>query len=169
MGTQIKDIKDKLIFQAGYIATNIGLNKAMGQIYGALYLSRKPVSLEELAKVCRMSKGNASINIRRLERWGAVKKSWAEDDRRDYYEANKDILGFTIKHGIRVFNERLQEGEEIISDTDKNVSGVDDAQLTGEEKETIEYYRKNLKELSALINKLKKIVSRLSIIEDFIK
>lgn len=47
--------------------------KIMGQLYGLLYLSPKPLTLDEMAESLSISKGNVSINIRALERWNMVK------------------------------------------------------------------------------------------------
>lgn len=38
-----------------------------------------------------ISKGNASMSVRQLATWGAVKQVWQRGDRRDYYEANVDF------------------------------------------------------------------------------
>ena len=168
MKNETMQLKEELMHKAGYIAANMGLNKSMGQIYTALYLSSKAMPLEDLAKSCRMSKGNASINIRRLERWGAVTKSWANDNRKDYYEANRDILGFSLNHGLKVLSDRVQDGENIIENTLKKLSGV---HISGDsmEKENLEHYMKNLKELDGLIKRLKGLLNNANFFTGIIK
>ena len=84
MAGNLDKIRNELIFKAGQIAESVGLNRSMGQLYAALYLGNRPMSLNELVRVCGMSKGNVSINIRRLENWGAVKKVWGRDNRKDF-------------------------------------------------------------------------------------
>lgn len=76
----------------GQLGTTLGLNRVVGQIYALLFLSDKPLSLDEISKNLKISKGNVSINIRELEGWGAVKKVWVPGSRKDYYEANQDTL-----------------------------------------------------------------------------
>jgi HTH-type transcriptional regulator, glycine betaine synthesis regulator len=87
---------------AGELAESLSFNRSVGQIYGLLYLSDTPLSLEEIAKRLRMSKGNASINLRALEGWGAVRSVWVEGSRRDHYEANRDIKAIATR--------RIEEG-----------------------------------------------------------
>ena len=63
----------------------------MGQLYGLIYLSPKPLTLDDMATNLSISKGNVSINIRALERWNMVKHIWVKGDRKDYYEAETDF------------------------------------------------------------------------------
>ena len=42
----------------------------------ALYLSGEPLSLEELARRLKVTKGNISVAIRQLEQMGMVHRSW---------------------------------------------------------------------------------------------
>jgi DNA-binding transcriptional regulator GbsR (MarR family) len=74
----------------------------MGQIYALLYLSIEPVSLGEIAEQLCISKGNASLNIRNMERWGLIHPISKRGDRRDYYQAETDF--WKIARGI--LNER---------------------------------------------------------------
>lgn len=68
-----------------------GLGKTTGEIYAALYLSREPVSLEDLARRLRVTKGNISVLVRNLERLGMVRRAWRKGDRRVYFEAETDL------------------------------------------------------------------------------
>jgi DNA-binding transcriptional regulator GbsR (MarR family) len=95
-------IRDNLIQELGRISSFAGFNKATGQIYALLYLSMKPVSLGEIAEQLGISKGNASLNIRSMERWGLIQPISKTGDRRDYYQAETDF--WKIARGI--LNER---------------------------------------------------------------
>jgi DNA-binding transcriptional regulator GbsR (MarR family) len=70
----------------------LGLNRTVGQIYGLLFMSSAPVSLDTIVGTLKISKGGVSVNIRELERWGAVKKVWVQGSRKDFYEANHDFV-----------------------------------------------------------------------------
>jgi DNA-binding transcriptional regulator GbsR (MarR family) len=75
----------------GRITSFWGFSKIMGQLYGLLYLSPKPLTLDEMAENLSISKGNVSINIRALERWNMVRQVWVKGDRKDFYEAETDF------------------------------------------------------------------------------
>ncbi len=95
---------------AGKISANmLGMvNKVGGQIYALLFLSREPMSLDEMAAALQISKSNISINIRLLEDSKLVRKVWVKGSRRDFYEACRDYP----KHFMRDFFDRIREGIE---------------------------------------------------------
>ena len=69
----------------------LGLSRSAGQIYGLLYLSDKPLSLDDMVKLLSISKGSASMGTRLLANWGVVRQVWVPGDRRDHYEALADL------------------------------------------------------------------------------
>jgi DNA-binding transcriptional regulator GbsR (MarR family) len=46
---------------AGEMAQSLSFNRSLGQIYGLLYASDKPQSLEEITRALSVSKGNVSV------------------------------------------------------------------------------------------------------------
>ena len=74
MTDSINTVRDDFLLAMGRISDFWGFNKAMGLIYGILYLNSGPLSLDEIATSLNMSKGNVSLNVRSLERWGLIKK-----------------------------------------------------------------------------------------------
>ncbi len=60
--------------------------RSLGQVYAALYLSPEPLGLQDLMDQLHISKGNASMSVRQLADWGAVKRIWIKGDRKDYYQ-----------------------------------------------------------------------------------
>ena len=87
----ITDASDHFIQGMSRISQFWGFPKAMGAIYGAAYLSPRPISLDDLAARVRVSKGAASTNVRHLERLKMVQKVVAVGDRKDYYTAETDF------------------------------------------------------------------------------
>ena len=169
MDNGIRKIQDDLIFQAGQIAKKLRLNKSMGQLYAALYFSDGPVSLDDLAKICRMSKGNASINIRHLERWNAVLKAYGNGDRRDYYEANNDFIGFSISRGMEIFSDILNKGGAALNGLDEKLDTIDQESMSEEQRTKIEGYKIKLSEMNGKVTGLKKLAKNMDSFEDIIK
>ena len=73
MSDQIEEISEGIMEAMGRISSFWGFSKIVGQLYGLLYLSFKPLTLDEMAEKLSVSKGNVSINIRTLERWNMVR------------------------------------------------------------------------------------------------
>lgn len=84
-------VRSDFLLGMGRISAFWGFNKAMGQIYGLLYLSPQPMSLDAIAGELGMSKANVSLNGRALERWGLIRRLNQRNDRRDYYVAEVDF------------------------------------------------------------------------------
>ncbi len=91
MGGQLDEVRHGIMDTLGRITSFWGFSKIMGQLYGMLYLSAAPMTLDEMAESLAISKGNVSINIRALERWNMVRPVWVKGDRKDYYEAETDF------------------------------------------------------------------------------
>ena len=78
---------------------SLGLGRVVGQIYAYLYFSSEPCGLADMQQALGISKGSASMGVRQLEQWHAVKKVWVRGDRKDYYEAS-DWFGQIIKTAV---------------------------------------------------------------------
>jgi DNA-binding transcriptional regulator GbsR (MarR family) len=113
-------IVEKFISDAGNFAQSFGLGRVVGQIYAFLYFSQEPQGLGDMQEALQISKGSASMCVRQLEGWGAVRKIWVKGDRKDYYEAN-DWFGKVLKNILnesisKRFTHRDEFYEEIESD-----------------------------------------------------
>jgi DNA-binding transcriptional regulator GbsR (MarR family) len=119
--SSIEKAKNAFVDRMGQLASELGLNAAVGSIYALLYMSSEPVCLDEITEACGMSKGNASMNLRELERWGAVRRVPVRGDRKSYYEANLDIVGIVrsrLKEGLE---RRMQEADRALGVIEKAV------------------------------------------------
>jgi DNA-binding transcriptional regulator GbsR (MarR family) len=116
---EIEKIKDNFIETAGQLCVSVGFNRAVGQIYALLFFTEGPLSLKGIAEALSMSKGNVSINVRNLERWGAIKKVWKKGSREDYYEAELDIIKVVKNIFVSGINKRVGMISELISENEE--------------------------------------------------
>lgn len=91
MDDKLRRAEETLIGALGRQSAFWGLGKTAGEMYAVLYLSREPISLEDVARSLRVTKGNISIAIRQLEQLGMVRRSWRVGDRRVFFEAETDF------------------------------------------------------------------------------
>ena len=113
--------KAAFVDRMGQLASELGLSGSVGSIYALLYMSSEPMSLDEITESCAMSKGNASMNLRELERWGAVRRVPVRGDRKSYYEANLDIVGIVrarLKEGLE---RRMEEAHRALEGIEKAI------------------------------------------------
>lgn len=138
MHENLEAVQHKFIENIGKLCDSFGLNKFVAQLYAVLYLSDKPLSMDDMAAKLKVSKSNVCINIRELENWGAVRSVWVKGSRKDHYEANLDIKGVLInkvRSGLKkrlsdtsdmldTFNGIMQNGASEWSEDDKKLAMI---------------------------------------------
>ncbi|SFZ89301.1 DNA-binding transcriptional regulator GbsR, MarR family [Flaviramulus basaltis] len=86
-----EEAKIKFISTWGSLGTLWGINKAMAQIQALLFLSTKPLSMEEIMEELKISRGNTSMNLRQLMDWGIVTKEIIPGERKEFFTTEKDV------------------------------------------------------------------------------
>ncbi|MDZ4766038.1 MAG: ArsR family transcriptional regulator [Chloroflexota bacterium] len=91
--TTLRNVHNNMLDGLGQLSDYFGFSKVMGQLYGALLLSQRPLCLDDLVETLDISKANASMNIRTLENMGMVRQVWVRGSsgRRKFYEAETDF------------------------------------------------------------------------------
>jgi len=79
-----------MIEVGGRVCQLLGVSRTVGQIYGLLYLSPKPLSLDEIAELLSIGKSTASMGSRQLSAWRAIRPVWIHGERRDLYEVDPE-------------------------------------------------------------------------------
>lgn len=82
-----------------------GLPKSIGQIYGLLFVSKLPLSMDDIIRRLGISKGSASQGLSLLKSLGAVTAIEIPGERRDHYEADLNVSRI-VNH---FFENRLQD------------------------------------------------------------
>ena len=72
----------------------IGLQKSVGEIYGLLFVSTRPLCMEEIMNRLNLSLGAASQGLKLLRSVGAVKAVYSPGDRRDHFAADLELSKF---------------------------------------------------------------------------
>ena len=82
----------------------LGFPRSIGEIYGLLFISPDPLSLDDLVQRLGISKGSASQGLRALKGLGAVREIPVESSRRSHYQADtelKRLVGGFIREQVR--------------------------------------------------------------------
>lgn len=82
----------------------LGLPRSLGEIYGLLFITQEPLSLDDLVAKLGISKGSASQGLRTLRTLGAVIEAPQPADRRTYYQPAvqlKPLVGGFIREQVR--------------------------------------------------------------------
>jgi len=81
----------------------LGLPRSVGEIYGLLYFSKDPMSMDEIVKRLGMSLGSASQGLRTLRSFKAIRTTYVMGNRKDHYVAEtefRNLIGSFIKEEI---------------------------------------------------------------------
>ena len=139
-----------------------GYPRAMGALYGALYLSPSPLSLDDLIPIVGVTKGAISTNIRALEQLGMVHKQVRAGDRRDYYVADTDFWKIT-----KTILERRQrpEFDKALNDVGTALQNVRSRSHSGAEAELAEFYEGRLSGMESFFHTVDSVVAMVLQIE----
>lgn len=88
---QLERARDEFVTQWGAIGSAWGINRTMAQIHACLMITPQPVSTDEVMEELKISRGNAHTNLRELVGWGLVRSVVRKGERKEYFEAEKDV------------------------------------------------------------------------------
>ncbi len=69
-----------------------GVTPSIGRLYGVLYFSEEPMTLNQMGSSLGMSKPSMSTGIHSLMDIEMVQKVWRKGERKDLYKAEKDFF-----------------------------------------------------------------------------
>jgi DNA-binding transcriptional regulator GbsR (MarR family) len=153
----------------GHLSSTLGFSKVMGQLYALLYLSDKPLSLDDMVKRLAISKGSVSINIRELEEKGAVKKIWKKGSRKDFYEAETDLAKIVKDRIALSARWRMDEIRNIIQKSEELLQNAKGNSRDNEEKRKIKFYNQRLKEMKRLYKRASSLLGKFLLFTKTIK
>lgn len=81
----------KFVLHWGEMGSRWGVNRTVAQVHALLFVSREPLHAEGIAETLAVARSNASTSLRELQAWGIVRVVHVLGDRRDYFEAVKDV------------------------------------------------------------------------------
>jgi DNA-binding transcriptional regulator GbsR (MarR family) len=69
-----------------------GINRTMAQVHALLFISPEALDAEEISRLLDVSRSNVSTSLRELITWGVIRRVHVIGDRRDRFEALKDVM-----------------------------------------------------------------------------
>jgi DNA-binding transcriptional regulator GbsR (MarR family) len=82
----------KFVLHWGEMGQAWGINRTMAQVHALLFVSPEALDAEEISRLLDVSRSNVSTSLRELITWGVVKRVHIIGDRRDRFEALKDVM-----------------------------------------------------------------------------
>ncbi|MGG1313781.1 GbsR/MarR family transcriptional regulator [Cohnella laeviribosi] len=159
---KLKKARDRVIDSIGKNMDLYGITLSVGHLYGHMYFSDGPVTLDELSKKMEMSKTSMSTGVRTLVDLKMIDKVWGKGSRKDFYEVTPDWYQnfcdyFSIKwrkaveSNTNALTKSLNELRELRKECEGNermtaLIDMDEAKIV----EALKYYRWLLRFIEAL-------------------
>ena len=89
---RLADAHQQFVEQWGRMAALWGVPRSMAEVHALLFVEGRSVNADELVLRLGISRGNASMTLRTLVDWGIVQRTHNKADRKDYYQAEQDVL-----------------------------------------------------------------------------
>lgn len=147
----LHSVHDSMLDGLGQLSDYFGFSKVIGQLYGAMLLSDKPVCLDDLVERLDISKANVSINIRTLENMGMVRQVWVRGSggRRKFYEAETDF--WTIITNI-IKGREMRDVDRALAVMNDNIQRLENAlpTMTEADQQVAEVYIERIRQMQGL-------------------
>ena len=142
---------DSMLDGLGQLAEYFGFSKVMGQLYGSLLMSPRPLCLDDMMELLSISKASVSMNMRTLEHMGMVRQVWVRGrgDRRKFYEAETDF--WQIISNI-LSGREMRDVDRALSIMNQNVQMLREAtpEMSAENQELAGLYLERIGQMQAL-------------------
>ena len=140
----------------GEMAASWGISRTMAEIHALLFVSTKPLCTDDVMAQLQISRGNASVNLRELTRWGLIERMHVRGDRKEYFEAESDVWQMFET----ISRERRRREVEPILETIHRCREMIDAdlkRLKGRKREEALEYRRRLKAMLEFLDVMNSI------------
>jgi len=151
MNEDLSKARDRFVEGIGRLAATVGVSRVIGQLYAMLFLSEKPLCLDDMVERLKISKGNASLNIRKLESLGVAKRVWVKGDRKDFYQAELDLEKIIKGELIDIARSRMKIALDTVTETEDLIK-KSGGNLNEEEKRRKKLYLKRLESAKEINN-----------------
>jgi len=144
--TSFEGARNLFIRRWGEMAASWGISRTMAEIHALLYLATEPLCTDDVMEKLAVSRGSASMNLRELVNWGLVHRSHRRGDRKEYFEAERDVWQMfeTI-----VRERRRREVQPIVETIERCHAMIDEgkAGLRGPARDDAEAYKKRFTDI----------------------
>ena len=142
---KLEEAKEKFVNAWGTLGSNWGINRTMAQVHALLLVSSNPMSAEDIMAELNISRGNANMTVRELINWGLVFKVNQKGERKEFFEAEKDIY----KVAKRILVERKKRELDPIFKVLSEVKTIDENKKDPE----VKAFTDTISDINGLVNK----------------
>ena len=125
---EFNEAKNKFVQTWGALGSQWGINKTMAQFHLLLMVAPDALSMEDIMEELRISRGNASMNLRALMDWGIVYKEFKQGERKEYFIAEKDLDELAVKIAQERSKREIKPALKVLKEVSTAVKGNQSAE-----------------------------------------
>jgi DNA-binding transcriptional regulator GbsR (MarR family) len=131
---RLKPLETEVINLFVQLSRLLGQPRSLAELYGLLFISARPLAMDDLIERLQLSKGSASQGLKYLRNIGAVRMVYAAGDRRAHYEAVAELRNLATRFLRDQVVPHFDHGQawlERIADMVKQLPAEDRARVNG--------------------------------------
>ncbi|OZU87922.1 transcriptional regulator [Virgibacillus indicus] len=140
-----ENLTNKIIIEFSKTLEMFNLNQLEARLFAYLYLSEKPLTLDEMSEALGKSKTSMSTGIRSLSDVNLVTRVWKKGIRKDLYQANSQLFKSFMNWYINKWIEAANHQKDSLLEIDKEIRHEQDNEDASENLANLE------KQLKAII------------------
>lgn len=122
---ELARVREDFISQWGAMGGAWGINRTMAQIHALLLVTEEPLSTDDVMDRLQISRGNAHGNLRELVSWGLLRSVMIRGERKEYFEAEKDIWMIFCTIARERKRREIDPALSVLSDCTRRAKGID--------------------------------------------
>jgi len=142
-------ITDKIMQEFAKTLEMFDLTSSEARLFAFLYITEKPLTLDEMAAALGKSKTSMSTNIRSLSDLNLVTRVWKKGERKDFYQANsqlfKSFMNAYIGKWVDAANHQKQSLKEInlfLDEYEAEKASEEFTKIEGRLEDIIDFHRR---------------------------
>ena len=124
LASDLSALETEVIDMFVQISRILALPKSNGEIYGLLFISPRPLSMDDLVLRLRLSKGSASQGLKFLRQIGAIKTVYVAADRRDHYEPEMKLRNLLVGFLKEKMSPHFEKGQMRLNRMEEYLAGM---------------------------------------------
>src|SRR5690625_1526407 len=142
--------------------TLYGVTPSIGRLYGVLYFSEDPMTLDDMSEALEMSKTSMSTGIRTLSEMNMVESTFKKGVRKDLYQPDEDwYKSFTSLFG----NRWRQHTETNIEEANQAIDSLEELQTNTNSQELKNKINNSIERLNYSKNYYKWLMKFITVVE----
>lgn len=115
----IQNAQECLIKAAGWTTQDFGMGRIVGEVFALVFLSRDPISLDEIEDQLGLSKAAVSIATRQLDKLSLLARVKNPGDRKTYYRTSAHFAASLQKGILEMIRSKLKTTEDVLNEAEE--------------------------------------------------